>query len=150
MEVVAIAKNVRISPEKMRLVAVQVKNMTPQQAIKILDFVPKKSSLSLKKVIASAIANAKNNFDLSEDSLAFREISVTKGMVFKRFRAVARGRVHPILKRTSHIKVVLEGEEKKEVSKVPQVSEVAKVSKVSQKSEVPEEAKESKAKNDKK
>src|SRR3989304_5491438 len=126
MEVVAIAKNVRMSPEKVRLVVDQIKKMTPQQAIKILDFVPKKSSLPLKKVITSAIANAKNNFNLSEDSLTFREISVTKGIVFKRFKAVARGRAHPILKRTSHIKVVLEGEQRKEVSKVPEVPEASR------------------------
>src|SRR3989304_10550069 len=131
MEVLAIPKNVRMSPEKVRLVVDQIKKMTPQQAIKILDFVPKKSSLPLKKVITSAIANAKNNFNLSEDSLTFREISVTKGIVFKRFRAVARGRAHPILKRTSHIKVVLEGEQKKEVAKIPEASEASKVSQLS-------------------
>ena len=129
MEIVAVAKNVRISPQKVRLVASQIKKMRPQEAIKMLDFIPKGASTVLKKVIASAIANAKNNFNLSEDTLTFKEISVTKGIVFKRYRAVSRGGVNPILKRTSHIKVILDGEQKKEVSKVPQVPEVPQESK---------------------
>jgi len=103
--------------------------MRPQEAIKMLDFIPKGASTILKKVIASAIANARNNFNLSEDTLIFKEISVAKGIVFKRYRAVSRGRVHPILKRTSHIKVILEGEQKKEVSKISQVPEVSQESK---------------------
>ncbi|EKD57447.1 MAG: 50S ribosomal protein L22 [uncultured bacterium] len=129
MEIVAVAKNVRISPQKARLVVDQIKKMGPQEAIKMLDFIPKGASLVLKKVVASAIANAKNNFGLSEDSTTFKEILVTKGIVFKRYRAVSRGRVHPILKRTSHIKVILEGEQKKEVSKISQVPEVSQESK---------------------
>jgi len=141
MEIVAVAKNVRISPQKVRLVANQIKKMRPQDAIKTLDFIPKGAATSLKKVIVSAIANAKNNFNLSGDTLTFKEISVTKGIVFKRYRAVSRGRVHPILKRTSHIKVILEGEQKKEVSqkevsqvsKVPEVSQVSKVEKKNEK-----------------
>src|SRR3989344_3097468 len=135
MEVTAYAKNVRISPQKVRLVASQIKKMRPQEAIKMLDFIPKGASTVLKKVIASAIANAKNNFNLSEDTLTFKEISVTKGIVFKRYRAVSRGRVHPILKRTSHIKVVLEGEQKKKVSEVSEVPEVSKVPEVEKKNE---------------
>ena len=135
MEIVAVAKNVRISPQKVRLVASQIKKMRPQEAIKMLDFIPKGASTVLKKVIASAIANAKNNFNLSEDTLTFKEISVTKGIVFKRYRAVSRGRVHPILKRTSHIKVVLEGEQKKKVSEVSEVPEVSKVPEVEKKNE---------------
>jgi len=109
MEVKAIAKNIRVSPQKVRLVVDQIKKLNPQGAINILDFVPKKSSKPLKKVILSAIANAKNNSSLEENSLVFKEISVGKGQVFKRYRPVARGRSHSILKRTSHIIVVLEG-----------------------------------------
>ena len=135
MEITAVAKNVRISPQKVRFVASQIKKMRPQEAIKMLDFIPKGASTVLKKVIASAIANAKNNFNLSEDTLTFKEISVTKGIVFKRYRAVSRGRVHPILKRTSHIKVVLEGEQKKKVSEVSEVPEVSKVPEVEKKNE---------------
>ncbi|MBI2327256.1 50S ribosomal protein L22 [Candidatus Curtissbacteria bacterium] len=125
MIVTATAKNVRLSPEKARLVVAQIKKMKPSYAIAILDHVHKSSSPILKKVIKSAIANAKNNFNLDEKTLTFKEILVGKGPVFKRYRAVARGRAHSILKRTSNIKVVLEGEKTKEVSKVSQVPEVS-------------------------
>src|SRR3989338_4414431 len=82
------------------------------QALSILDFTSKSASRPLKKVIASAIANAKNNFGLAEQTLKFKSIFVEKGPVLKRFRPVARGRAHSILKRTSRISVVLEGEPK--------------------------------------
>lgn len=134
MEVRAIAKNVRTSPQKVTIVIDQIKKMKPEEAIKILDFVPRSASSAIKKVILSAIANAKNNFGLAPESLMFKELTVSKGSVFKRFRAVARGRAHPILKRTSHIKVVLEGEQKKEVAKIPEASEASKVSQVSKES----------------
>jgi len=122
----AIAKNVRISPQKVRLVADQIKKISPKESVIILDHVPQKASKPLKKVIASAIANAKNNYALEAESLTFKEINVNKGQVFKRFRAVARGRAHAILKRTSNIKVVLEGQNKKVamVSNEPKEPEV--------------------------
>ena len=122
MLVTATAKNVRLSPEKVRLVVAQIRKLKPDSAMAILDHFHKSSSPILKKVIKSAVANAKNNFGLDENSLAFKEILVGKGPVFKRFRAVARGRAHSIIKRTSVIKVVLEGEKSKEVSQVPEVS----------------------------
>src|SRR3972149_1409323 len=123
MEVRAIAKNVRISPKKVRLVVDQIKNKKPQDAVTILDFVNKRSAPAIKKAIISAIANAKNNYALDEESLVFKQISASKGLTFKRFRPVSRGRVHHILKRASHIKVVLEGMEKKQTSK-PELKKV--------------------------
>src|SRR3990167_3413405 len=120
MEVKAIAKNIRISPKKVRLVVDQIKNRKPQDAVKILDFVNKRSAPAIKKAIMSAIANAKNNYALDEESLVFKQISANKGLTFKRFRPVSRGRVHHILKRASHIKVILEGTEKKQSSKLEQ------------------------------
>ncbi len=113
MEVKAIAKNIRVSPHKVRLVVAQIKKMPPQEAVRILDFVPKAASLPLKKVIASAIANAKNNHNLAESDLKFAEIQVGHGQVFKRYRPISRGRAHSILKRTSNIRVVLKGAEGK-------------------------------------
>ncbi|MEK7580727.1 MAG: 50S ribosomal protein L22 [Patescibacteria group bacterium] len=113
MEAVAIAKNIRISPQKIRLVVAQIKKMKPAKAIEILDFVPNKPSMPLKKAIMSAIANAKNNFELDENSLTFQEINVTKGIVFKRYRPVSRGRAHSIKKQTSNIRIVLSGEKQK-------------------------------------
>ncbi len=112
MEITATAKNVRVSPEKVRLVVAQIKKMSPSKAVLLLAFINKSSALPLKKVISSAIANAKNNFGLEESSLAFKSVLVGKGIVFKRYRPVARGRAHSILKRTSHIQVILEGEPK--------------------------------------
>ena len=126
MEVKAIAKNIRISPKKVRLVVDQIKNRKPQDAVKVLDFVNKKPAAAIKKAIMSAIANAKNNYSLDEGSLVFKQISVNKGLTFKRYRPVSRGRVHHILKRASHLTVVLKGEEKKKVSEVSDVSKVSK------------------------
>ncbi|MCR4324577.1 MAG: 50S ribosomal protein L22 [Candidatus Curtissbacteria bacterium] len=112
MEVIATAKNIRISPQKVSIVTDQIKKVKPADGIAVLDFVDKSAAKPVKKVIASAIANAKNNFNLDEGTLSFKSIIVTKGPVFKRYRAVSRGRAHPILKRTSHIRIVLEGQPK--------------------------------------
>ena len=122
MEVKAIAKNVRISHKKVRLVIDQIKNRRPQEAVKILEFVNKRPAPAIKKVIMSAIANAKNNYALDEGSLVFKQISASKGLSFKRYRPVSRGRVHHILKRASHLTVVLEGEQK--VKKEPESQKV--------------------------
>ena len=122
MQVTAIAENVRISPKKVRLVVDQIKNRKPQDAVKVLDFVNKRSAAAVKKTIMSAIANAKNNYALDEGSLLFKQISVNKGLTFKRYRPVSRGRAHHILKKASHLTVVLEGEEKKKISDVSKVS----------------------------
>lgn len=113
MEVSATSKNIRISPEKVRLVVAQIKKMPPSKALQILDFVNKSTSPVLKKVIKSAIANAKNNHGLPENALSFKEILVSIGPVLKRYQPVSRGRVHHILKRTSSVKVVLETKQKK-------------------------------------
>jgi len=103
MQIYATAKNIRISPTKVRLVTDKIKKMNPQNAINFLGFIPNASARPLKKVLASAIANAKNNHGIKEESLIIKEIVVNKGPAFKRFRAIARGRAHSILKRTSHI-----------------------------------------------
>lgn len=113
MEVIATAKNIRISPQKVRLVVAQVKKMSPNNAIEILEYVPQKAGKPLKKAIASAVANAKNNFDLDAASLTFSEINVGKGIAFKRYRPVSRGRGHSILRQTSNIRIVLKGEKNK-------------------------------------
>lgn len=127
MQIKASVKNIRISAEKVRLIVDQIKKMPPTRALQILSFVDKSSSPVLKKVIASALANAKNNHGIAEGDLIFREILVGNGPMFKRFQPVSRGRAHHILKRTSHIKVVLETKSvEPKVSQVPQVSKVKK------------------------
>ena len=112
MQVIAKANNVRISAQKVRLLVDQIKKMEPAKSMAILDIVNKSSARPLKKVIASAVANAKNNFGLDEGTLTFKSILVGKGPMSKRYQPIARGRAHSILKRTSHITVILEGEAK--------------------------------------
>lgn len=106
-------KNIRISSEKVNLVVSQIKKLTPMQAVEMLNFVPKSAAPVLKKLIKSAIANAKNNQGATEGNLKFKEIIVTKGPSYKRFQPISRGRVHHILKRTCHITVILETDDKK-------------------------------------
>ncbi|OGD85475.1 50S ribosomal protein L22 [Candidatus Curtissbacteria bacterium RBG_13_35_7] len=139
MEVSATAKYIKMSPFKIRLVANQVKKMPPQEAIKMLAFIKKSASPILKKVIASAIANAKNNHNLTEESLKFKEIQIGSGQMLKRYRRISRGRIHHILKRTSNIKVVLEAHEKPIKEAKPDVSEVSKVPKVSKDKKIEKE-----------
>lgn len=111
MEVTATAKNIRISPQKVKLVVDQIKKMKPADAIAILGHINKSAAIPVKKVVASAVANAKNNQNINEQSLTFKSIQVNEGRVLKRWQPVSRGRAHSILKRTSHIKVVLESKE---------------------------------------
>ena len=108
MEVIAEAKNIRISPRKVRLVAEELAGKKALEAVESLKFVPKKASLPLSKVIKSAISNAKNNNKMDEKKLIIKEIVVNEGPKLKRFLPRSRGMVHPILKRSSHIRVVLE------------------------------------------
>ncbi len=128
MQVQAISKNVRISPYKVRLVVNEIKKLPPGDAVKTLDFVKKSASIPVKKTIMSAIANAKNNSNLDENSLKFKEIQVGHGIAFKRYRPIARGRAHSIKKRTSSIRVVLEGEEQSK-STVAKTDESGKTNK---------------------
>ena len=128
MEVKSIAKNIRVSPSKVRIIADQIRSLEPQNAVKMLDFVNKRGSKPLKKAILSAIANAVNNTNLDTESLTFKEINVQKGMVFKRYRPISRGRAHSILKQTSNIRVILNGsEKKKEIKKIENVKETEEV-----------------------
>lgn len=104
----AILRGIRISPKKANLVAALVRNKKAQDAIDILRFTPKRTSLVLKKLIESAVANAVNNFKQTKETLGIKEIIVTEGPTYKRAMPVSRGRQHPILKRSSHITVKLE------------------------------------------
>lgn len=106
-EVKASVKNIRIAPEKVTLLVSQVKKMSPLHSVEVLKLVNKSASPVLIKLIKSALANAKNNQGLVESDLIFKEFIVTKGPSFKRFQPVSRGRAHHIIKRTSHIQVVL-------------------------------------------
>lgn len=110
MAVTAEGKNLRISPRKVRLVADNLAGKKAVEAMESLRFVPKKASLPLSKVIKSAISNAKNNNKLDEKKLVIKEVVVNEGPRLKRYLPRSRGMVHPILKRTAHIKVVVDEE----------------------------------------
>jgi large subunit ribosomal protein L22 len=97
----------RISPQKCRLVADQVRGMPVEQALTLLSFSPKKAAGIVRKVLESAIANAEHNEGADIDELKVSAICVDEGPVLKRFNARAKGRADRILKRTSHITVTV-------------------------------------------
>jgi len=111
MEVAAKLRYARISPQKCRLVADQVRGMPVEEALQVLTFSPKKAATLVKKVLESAIANAEHNEGADIDELAVSTVFVDEGPVLKRIRPRAKGRANRILKRTSHITVkVSDGE----------------------------------------
>lgn len=108
MEVRAVAKYIRISPQKARLVADVVRGMDAGQAMTTLRFMPKKGAALIRKVLASAIANADQLDTVDVDTLYVKEILVDGGPMLKRFSPRAQGRATRILKRSSHITVVVD------------------------------------------
>ncbi|MCD5396522.1 MAG: 50S ribosomal protein L22 [Candidatus Pacebacteria bacterium] len=106
-EVVAKLRYLRITPRKVRLVADLIRKKPAKEALVILDFTNKKAARPLKKLLNSAIANAKNNFQLDPEKLYISKITVDEGPKYKRYLPRARGRADLILKRTSHITLVL-------------------------------------------
>jgi len=110
MAVQAIAKGVRIAPRKVSVVASLVRGRSVEDALTILDYTPRRAATAVKKVIASAKANADHNHNLKPDTLRIVEISVTAGPRLKRYRPAAHGRALPYQKKTSHIRVVVDGE----------------------------------------
>ena len=111
MEVAAKLKGARISAQKARLVADQVRGKPVEEALNLLEFSPKKAAHIVKKVLDSAIANAENNEGADVDDLKVSSIFVDEGMTMKRLRPRAKGRADRILKRSCHITVkVADGE----------------------------------------
>ncbi len=103
METRAILRGVRLSDQKGRLVADQIRGLPVDKALSILTFSPKKGAGIIKKVLESAIANAEHNDGADIDELKVKTIYVEKGMVLKRFTARAKGRGNRIVKPTCHI-----------------------------------------------
>jgi len=103
----AVARFIRIAPRKARVVADLVRGLDLNEARAILQFTNKRGARLISKVVESAAANATNNFDLDEDYLYVSEIYVDEGPTMKRWKPRARGMASPILKRTSHITVVV-------------------------------------------
>ncbi|MDZ7665984.1 MAG: 50S ribosomal protein L22 [Desulfotignum sp.] len=107
MEVKASMKFARISPSKLRLPITEVKGRSAEQALTTLKFMPLKAAGIIYKTLESAVANAAHNNELDVDKLIVKNIIVDQGPSLKRFRARARGRASRILKRTSHLTVIV-------------------------------------------
>jgi len=107
MATVAKLKNTRISAQKVRLVADQIRGLPVDSAINLLTFSNKKAAKIIKKVLESAIANAEHNEGADIDELKVSAIFIDEGPTMKRFRARARGRSNQIVKTTSHVTVTV-------------------------------------------
>ena len=107
MEAKAVAKTIRVSPQKARLVVDLVRGKQVKEALGILEFVNKSATPAIIKVVKSAAQNAVFNEGAEEDKLYIKEIYVDEGPTLKRFRARAKGSGTQILKRTSHITCVV-------------------------------------------
>ena len=104
-------KFLKTGPRKVRLVADLVRPMSVAEAMTTLKHLPQRSSTHVLKLFKQAVANAVNNHNLSKDSLSIHTLEINTGPTYKRFQPVSRGRAHSILKRTSHLKLVLKSEE---------------------------------------
>ena len=107
METSAKQRHAKISPQKCRLVADQVRGLPVDKALTLLTFSNKKAAVMLRKVLESAIANAEHNDGADIDELKVSSVFVDQGPVMKRMRARAKGRGNRIIKRTSHITVTV-------------------------------------------
>ncbi|NNG06926.1 MAG: 50S ribosomal protein L22 [Desulfobacteraceae bacterium] len=104
----AVAKYIRVSPQKARLIMDQVRGKKVEEALNMLSFAPQKGAFVLKKLINSAVANAEQNLNMDVDKLYIKRIFADEGPTLKRFRARAMGRATRIRKRTSHLTVIID------------------------------------------
>ena len=111
MKARAFVKHIRISPSKVRIVADLVRGKPIVEALAILRHTPKRASAVIAKAVNSAAANAENNFEMDKDALFVAEIFVDEGPTMKRFHPRQRGQAFPILKRSSHLTVVVKERE---------------------------------------
>jgi len=121
MEVKAIAKSVRVSPRKLRLVVDAMKHMPIDNAFRMLEVTDKRAAKIVVKTLQSAIANAVNNAKLQRSNLLISSIMVNDAPALKRFRPSTRGRIHPYKKRGSHLTIIL----KEKAVAAPTLSKVA-------------------------
>ncbi|MFO8009760.1 MAG: 50S ribosomal protein L22 [Dehalococcoidia bacterium] len=108
MEVKATAKGVRVSPKKARGIVDMIRGKGANEALAILKFTPSPAARMVSRVVKSAVANAENNYQMIPSELKVTQAFVDEGMTMKRIRFQGRGRVNPILKRSSHITIVVE------------------------------------------
>jgi large subunit ribosomal protein L22 len=126
MESQTYIKNVKISPRKLRFYLKAVKKMTPEESLKFLYYGKQRGTRVLYKAIESAIANATRALKTETSLLNFKLLTVEGGLVAKRYKPGARGNVRPILKRMSHVKIVLETKEVKKAATPVQKKEETK------------------------
>jgi large subunit ribosomal protein L22 len=112
MPATAFQKGVRISPRKVAVVASLVRGRKVEDALTILDFTPRRAARPVREAIKSAAANAEHNHNYRSGSLEITDISVTSGPRLKRYMPAARGRARRFQRKTSHIKVVVEGQQR--------------------------------------
>jgi len=108
MEARAVARFIRISPQKARLIMDEVRGKKVDEAIRLLSFSPKKGARIIKKLINSAVANAEANKEVDVDTLYIKRVYADQGPIMKRFQPRAMGRASRIKKRTSHLTVILD------------------------------------------
>jgi len=113
MQVRSVAKYIRLSAQKCRLIADQIRSQPVEKALEILEFSPKKGALPVKKVLNSAIANAEHNEGADIDELWVNQVMIDEAPTLKRFRARAKGRGTRILKRACHITLSVSDEPRK-------------------------------------
>lgn len=106
-EVKAVLRHARISPQKARLVVGQIRGLKVDKALELLTFSPKKAAKMIKKLLASSVANAENNAGLDIDDLRVYRAYVDQAPSMKRIKARAKGRSNRIIKRNSHITIVV-------------------------------------------
>ena len=106
-EAKSVVRNLRVSPQKLNLVATMIRGLDVNKAIAALSFSRRRIADDVKKALQSAIANAENNHSLDVDRLFVKEAHVGKGLVMKRFRARANGRGARILKPFSHLTIIV-------------------------------------------
>ena len=111
MEAKAVLKYTRISPRKVEIVLDLIRNKPVDLAMAILKHTPKAACEDLEKLLKSAIANAENNFNMDRNNLYVSECYVCPGLMLKRIRPRAQGRAYRILKRTSHVTLVVKEKE---------------------------------------
>lgn len=130
MEIIAYQKFIRVTARKLRLVADAVRADKPAQALVKLQFMHKQAASDLYKVLKQAIANAKTRESVKESDLIFKHILIEEGPRYKRLRAASRGRGRTVLKRTSHIKIVLDIKETKLSTELETKTEKTEVKKI--------------------
>ncbi|MEX0649911.1 MAG: 50S ribosomal protein L22 [Candidatus Andersenbacteria bacterium] len=139
MKVRATHRNARMAPRKIRPMARMLRNMPVAAAQNQLMFMPGKGADIVLETLKSAVANATHNHQLDQDSLTIAEIRIDEGLVMKRWQPIAKGMAHPLLKRNSHVTVIVEGKEA--AKKASAVKKQAKVETVSADEYVKQEAK---------